>query len=193
MRVLIFSTTFVWNISHCKKNTARYYPNVHTSSYECPLFLSGFNVTWIFSAYFRNKIEFHETPSIASRVVPCRETWRSWQSLFASLRKLLTKLYWKVNSLQSQKRCTVWVAHTVFLGYVYKYLIGWLCGPNCEIRNAQRILVRNPLLNAVTYGGRKISEVISFVGCGVVLCGTQAQNSTMSRHRRPSFEDSIIL
>jgi hypothetical protein len=56
MCVLIFSTTFVWNISHSKKNSARYY---HKCTYiglhvKCRLFWSDFNETWIFSTYIFN-------------------------------------------------------------------------------------------------------------------------------------------
>jgi hypothetical protein len=36
-RVLISSTTFVWNISHCKKNSAGYYNNVHISPCKVPI------------------------------------------------------------------------------------------------------------------------------------------------------------
>jgi hypothetical protein len=49
MSVLIFSTTFIWNISHSKKKSTRYYTNVKMSSCEVPVFLSHFNETWIFS------------------------------------------------------------------------------------------------------------------------------------------------
>ena len=48
-----FSTTFVWNISHSKKNWASFswlYVGLHM---KYPLFLSDFNKTWIFSADFR--------------------------------------------------------------------------------------------------------------------------------------------
>jgi len=40
------------------------------------LFSSDFNVTWIFTIYFRedSNIKFHENPSSGSRVVPCGGT-----------------------------------------------------------------------------------------------------------------------
>ena len=49
MRVLIFSTTFIW-ISHSKTNCPRYYKNVYWSSYKVSLLLSYFNETSIFSS-----------------------------------------------------------------------------------------------------------------------------------------------
>ena len=52
MSVLIFSTTFVWNISHSKKNWVRYdqkYIGLHV---KYLLFLSSFNETWIFLTDF---------------------------------------------------------------------------------------------------------------------------------------------
>ena len=55
MCILIFSTKFVWNISHSKKTSARYY---HKYTYiglhvKYPLFVSDFNETWIFSTYIQ--------------------------------------------------------------------------------------------------------------------------------------------
>jgi hypothetical protein len=54
MCVLIFSTTFVWNISHSKKNWARY----DWSSLKYPLALSDFNKTWIFLTEFRKILKY---------------------------------------------------------------------------------------------------------------------------------------
>jgi hypothetical protein len=54
MCVLIFSTTFVWKISHSKKNWARCDQKcvlVFMCS-KCPLFLSDLNETWIFPTVF---------------------------------------------------------------------------------------------------------------------------------------------
>ena len=54
MRALIFCTTLVWNISHFKKNWARYYHKMYIDLHiKCPLFLSDFNETWIFSTEIR--------------------------------------------------------------------------------------------------------------------------------------------
>jgi len=71
MCVLIFSTTFVRNISHSKKNST-------TQIYKClcvnyPLLLLDFNQTWIFLDIYPKKllkIKFRENPSTGSRVVP---------------------------------------------------------------------------------------------------------------------------
>jgi hypothetical protein len=56
MCVLIFSTTFIWNISHFKKNRARYDQNGGHVQY--PLFLSDFNESWIFWAYLRKILKY---------------------------------------------------------------------------------------------------------------------------------------
>ena len=83
MFVLIFSTTFVRNISHSKKNWARF--DLKTKMYvghhvKGPLFLSDFIETWIFSTdfsfFFQRSLNiiFHENPSSESGVVPCRQT-----------------------------------------------------------------------------------------------------------------------
>jgi len=93
MCVLIFSTTFVWNISPFKKNWARYdpifiYRGLHI---KYPLLLSDFNETWIFTTGFR-KILKHQISlksSSGSRVVPCGQTWGSKHSLFLILRTRL--------------------------------------------------------------------------------------------------------
>ena len=68
--VLIFCEYFIWNISQCKKNSARYYlkyKNVFT------FFLSDFNKNWTsrpFSKKIQN-IKFNQNSSTESRVVPC--------------------------------------------------------------------------------------------------------------------------
>jgi hypothetical protein len=57
--ILIFSITFVWNISHCTKNSARYYHKFYKDFYvKYPLLLSHFSETWIFWIYFGNMLSF---------------------------------------------------------------------------------------------------------------------------------------
>ena len=79
MCVLIFSTTFVWNISHSKKNQARYYHKctsvfMWSTRYYCQ--------TWIKLEFFRqifensSNIKFNENASGGRRVVPCGQTNR---------------------------------------------------------------------------------------------------------------------
>jgi hypothetical protein len=74
MRVLISSTTFVWNISHSKKNWAIWSKMCIGLHAKCPSFLSDFNETWIFSTDFRRKKLKCQNPSSGSPVVPCGRT-----------------------------------------------------------------------------------------------------------------------
>ena len=72
--VLLFSTTFVWNISHSKKNWMRYDQKLYRSSCKVPVILVW--IQWKFTfldRFSRNtqNITFHENPYIGSRVVQC--------------------------------------------------------------------------------------------------------------------------
>ena len=75
MCVLIFSTTFICNISHSNMNWARYY-GVHRSSRKLPLVLSDFNEIWILKDFEKHSnIKFHENLSSGSqRIFPYRRT-----------------------------------------------------------------------------------------------------------------------
>ena len=54
--VLISSTTFVWNISHSKKNWARYDKKMYIGLHvKYPLYLSDFNKSLISSTFFFRK------------------------------------------------------------------------------------------------------------------------------------------
>ena len=88
MYVLIFSTTFLWNISHSKKNWARYDQNfilvfTWSTRYSCPILIKfGF-----YRQFFPKNIQILNFMKIRSwePTVPCRQTWRSLLSLFAIL------------------------------------------------------------------------------------------------------------
>jgi hypothetical protein len=56
--ILIFSTAFLWNISHSEKNSARYYHKftwvfMQSTLYSCQIC----NETWIFIADFRKRLK----------------------------------------------------------------------------------------------------------------------------------------
>jgi hypothetical protein len=91
MCIAIFFKTFVWIISHSKKNRAKY---GHKKKYVCIglnvrylLFLSHFNQAWAFLTIFEkySNAKFHENPYNGVRIVTCgranglmdRQTWRS--------------------------------------------------------------------------------------------------------------------
>ena len=77
MWVLISSTTFVWNISHFRRNWGIYGQKrlvVFTLSTRnsCPILMKTEFSRQILKNYSNTK--FHENPSSGSRVVPCGQT-----------------------------------------------------------------------------------------------------------------------
>jgi hypothetical protein len=104
MCVLIFFATFVWNISHSKKNSAKYFRkcrNVFTwiTRYSCQLFMKLEFSEQIFKKYLN--IKFNINPSVGAELFHAElqrqtDTWRSECSLFAYLRTHLKRI---VNSM----------------------------------------------------------------------------------------------
>ena len=75
--ILIFSTTCVLNISHSKKNSARYYHKsvlifTYSACYSCKILMQIEFSRHIVDKY--TKIKFHENPSSGRRVAPCGRT-----------------------------------------------------------------------------------------------------------------------
>ena len=85
MCILIFSTTFIWNISHSEKNWARYdhkytYLYFQSTRYTCQMLIRFLFSRQIFEEY--SNIKFSENRSGGSRVVACvqtdGQTWWNW-------------------------------------------------------------------------------------------------------------------
>ena len=76
MCILTLSTNFVWNISHSKKNWARYDKKMYMDfiwciCYSCQVLMNLENFQQIFEKY--PAFKFHENPSGESRVVSWRQ------------------------------------------------------------------------------------------------------------------------
>jgi hypothetical protein len=91
MYTLIFCTTFVWSISHSKKNWARYNQKLYIGLHvKYRLLLSDFSNTWIFSNRFSKNPEKYrkswENSSSESGGVPCGRTDRYEETIFLRTR-----------------------------------------------------------------------------------------------------------
>jgi len=77
MRIRNFSTTFLYTIFHCKKDSTWHYHNCATSSYEVPDIIVGFKSSLNFLGRFSKKnssnSKLYGNPSSGSRVVPKRQ------------------------------------------------------------------------------------------------------------------------
>ena len=87
--VLMFSTTFVWNISHSKTKWAIYYHKctllfMQSTRYSCPILMTDFRKILNFKISW--KLE-QSKPSCSMRTD--RQTWRSQYSLLEILRMRL--------------------------------------------------------------------------------------------------------
>ena len=102
MRVLIFSTTCVSNMSHSKKNWARYSKiYVFVSVLRHSLYLSCFNETNFSQQNFwkYSNIKFHENPLSGSRVVPCE--WNGGRTDMSKLIVAFSILWTRLKSVVS--------------------------------------------------------------------------------------------
>jgi hypothetical protein len=76
MCVSIFSTTFVWNLSHSKKKYVRWSKMCIALHLKCPFSCQVLMKLEFLWQIFKNcsDIKFHENPSSWSRVFPCSQT-----------------------------------------------------------------------------------------------------------------------
>ena len=64
--VLIFATTFVWNIPHSKRNSARYdHKYIYNSSFKVPFIFSDFNEAGIFQTDFGKNTQISDLIKIS--------------------------------------------------------------------------------------------------------------------------------
>jgi hypothetical protein len=132
MCVLISCTTFVWNVSHSKKNLTRYdKKNIYRSSCKVPVIHScRILIKLKFSRLFFEKysnIQFHENPSCGSRVVPCgRRTWRYQYSRTNEMHFLYLSTCFEHYLLVIRRRCTnnSWYIACVLCQLAATHLIG---------------------------------------------------------------------
>jgi hypothetical protein len=80
MRVLVFSTTFVWNSFHSKRTRARYHKYISVfmqyTRYSCQiLMIIEFSLQILEKLW---NIKFHENPSTGNRIVLCGQI--DWQT-----------------------------------------------------------------------------------------------------------------
>jgi hypothetical protein len=91
MCVFIYSTNFVWNDFHYKKNLARYCFKcisvfMCSSRYSCQTLIQLESYRQFFEKY--SHIKFHKNPSSGSRALPGRRTdgWRDMAKLTVAFR-----------------------------------------------------------------------------------------------------------
>jgi hypothetical protein len=99
MNVLIFSTTFVQNISHSKKWVSEMLSQMYIRNHvNYLLFLSDFNETWIFLEFWKIHILFLESHAVRVELFNAdtwidRQPWWNQESLFAILQTHLKALH----------------------------------------------------------------------------------------------------
>ena len=109
MYVLIFCTTFVWNIYHSKKNWAGYGQKcLHVFMYGSRYFLTDFNKSWIFTADIRKIFKYEISRKFVQWEQSCstrtgRQTLRIFNRVaFPILRKRMIAILKPAGSVIAQ-------------------------------------------------------------------------------------------
>jgi len=112
--VLIFSTTFLRNISHSKKNWVRYDQKcilvfMQSTPYLCQILMEHEFSRQIFAKH--SNIKFHENPSYGSRVIPCGQTdggtdGQTWRMILGKWPTWRTILFYVFSSIFYMFRAT---------------------------------------------------------------------------------------
>ena len=111
MCVLIFSTTFVYNMFDSKNNLARYRQNAEKFSCRVPNYFCRILMKFKFSGHFFenvSNIKFNQSAYSGSRVVPCGQT--DVTKLIVAFRNFANapkneKSEWEMNEKEWKARC----------------------------------------------------------------------------------------
>jgi hypothetical protein len=121
---LNFSTSFTSNISHCKKNSVKYFINVRRPSCKVPVFscqiLMKLECSRQSSEKYSN-VKFYETPSSGNRVVPLGQ---------GDMTKLIVTFRSYAKALKSQ--LVLHSKHTT--SRLWRSIIGWTYAEYWTIR-----------------------------------------------------------